>query len=118
MDKFPAGQAGLEALVGWRGVDNLWISVTVPLGGRGSWPAQPALTSRRLVGYYWRVKGANCQGIPRVAGVFTLVGGRGVGVSGRSGMGWAGGLAGGSSRHGVALSSGRVAGGGGLQIVV
>ena len=37
VDKFAAGQAGLEARV----VDNLWISVTVPLAG---WWAQPATT--------------------------------------------------------------------------
>ena len=37
MDKFPAGQAGLEARVVDNShptvVDNLWISVTVPLAG-------------------------------------------------------------------------------------
>ena len=43
MDKFTAGQAGLEARVVDNlpptVVDNLWISVTVPLGGLVGWLA-------------------------------------------------------------------------------
>ena len=60
MDKFPAGQAGLEATV----VDNLWISVTVPLAGcwLAGWVSRAGgghgrhggLSNLAGLGYYWR----------------------------------------------------------------
>ena len=58
MDKFTAGRAGLEARVVDKSdravVDNLWISVPVPLAGVG-WLAGLAVRAGGWAGGWWAV---------------------------------------------------------------